>query len=86
MESSLVTSLSIWRNISLSEGADGDGNANSIDNNVSDEADNEFVDDNDYANRNDSSDNDDDERNDDDKEEEEDNSNNDDGSISYDTN
>ena len=72
----------LWRNISLSED-NGDGNTDSIDNNVSDEDDGEFVDDNDYAvNNNDSSDNDD---SDSDEEEGEEDDNNDDGSIDYDT-
>ena len=37
----------LWRNISLSEG--GDGDSDSIDDKVSDETDGEFVDDNDYV-------------------------------------
>ena len=72
----------VWCNISLSEGADAYGNADSIQNNVSDEADGEFVDDNDCVNINDSSDNNDDESDDN---EEDYNNNNDDGSIDYDT-
>ena len=91
MESSLMTSLSIWRNIYILGGANGDGDVDSIDDNVSDEAYYKFVDDNDYVNDNDSSDDDDYERDDDNKEEEEGNNNNGninnngDGSIDYDT-
>ena len=77
----------LWRNISLSEG--GDGDSDSIDDKVSDETDGEFVDDNDYVVNNNYHNDDD---GDDEQEEEEDmkdNNNNknddDDGSIDYDT-
>ena len=72
----------LWRNISLSEG--GDGDSDSIDDKVSDEADGEFVDDNDYVVNNNYHNDDD---GDDEQEEEEDMKDNDDddGSIDYDT-
>ncbi|OEU15430.1 hypothetical protein FRACYDRAFT_261679 [Fragilariopsis cylindrus CCMP1102] len=79
----------LWRNISLSEG--GDGDSDSIDDKVSDEADGEFVDDNDYVvNNNYHNDDDgDDEQEEEEEEDMKDNNNNnnddDDGSIDYDT-
>ena len=74
----------LWRNISLSEGGDGD----TIDDDISDKADGEFLGNNNYVvNNNDSSDNDSDSDNEEEEEEEEDmkdnnnNNNDDDSSI-----